>query len=318
MGVNSGIEWTSATWNPVVGCSIVSAGCTNCYAMSQAARIQRLASGAGRSTHYAGTTKTVNGNDVWTGKVNLSPEHILLAPLRWRKPRHIFVNSMSDLFHEDVNDEWIDKIFAVMALCPQHTFQVLTKRPMRMRKYLNNEDRHREMCIDCDVSEIVSLRDRALNLHNLSPFGGCEPGLPLRNVWLGVSVEDQKWAEVRLPELLATPAAIRFASYEPALGDIDFTNCCNGYYFFNALNGTRWHDGPGSQVEHYCKGLDWVIWGGESGPGFREANIEIPHRLRRDCAEFDTKLFIKQDSGPRSGMRGRLDDRAWACKEMPA
>ena len=114
MADKTGIEWTDATWNPIVGCSILSPGCTNCYAMSMAARIERMHAG----THYAGTTRVVNGKPVWTGKLALAPEHILTQPLRWKRPRSIFVNSMSDLFHAGVPDEWIDRVFAVMALSP--------------------------------------------------------------------------------------------------------------------------------------------------------------------------------------------------------
>ncbi|TPI39280.1 phage Gp37/Gp68 family protein [Mesorhizobium sp. B3-1-9] len=134
MADKSPIEWTDATWNPIVGCSILSPGCTNCYAMRMAARIEAM----GGAPHYAGTTKKVNGNAVWTGKLALAPGRILTQPLRWKEPRRIFVNSMGDLFHEDVPDAWIDRVFAVMARAPHHTFQVLTKRARRMREYCDN------------------------------------------------------------------------------------------------------------------------------------------------------------------------------------
>ena len=134
MADKSKIEWTEATWNPIVGCSVVSPGCTNCYAMKMAARIEAMAIGQTTKngspglapTHYAGTTQSSKAGPVWTGKVALAPDHILTQPLRWKRPRTIFVNSMGDLFHEDVPDEWIDRVFAIIALCPQHTFQVLT------------------------------------------------------------------------------------------------------------------------------------------------------------------------------------------------
>lgn len=138
MADKTGIEWTDASWNPVVGCSIVSPGCTNCYAMKQAYRIEKMSEGAGRRSHYAGTTQQSKAGAVWTGKVNLAPDHIITQPLRWKRPRRIFVNSMSDLFHEDIPDDWIDKVFAVMILCPQHTFQVLTKRANRMSDYITD------------------------------------------------------------------------------------------------------------------------------------------------------------------------------------
>jgi hypothetical protein len=146
MADKSAIEWTDATWNPVVGCSIVSPGCTNCYAMKMAARIEKMASSpmaahVNVQTHYAGTTQRSKAGAVWTGKVARAPEHILTQPLKWKRPRKIFVNSMGDLFHESIPDEWIDRVFAVMALAPQHTFQVLTKRAERMRSYLRGRSR---------------------------------------------------------------------------------------------------------------------------------------------------------------------------------
>jgi protein gp37 len=132
----SKIEWTEKTWNPIVGCSIVSPGCTNCYAMKMAARLEAMARADARSTqHYLGTTQRSKAGPVWTGKVALAPERILLEPLSRKKPTTYFVNSMGDFFHESVPDAWIDSVFAVMALCPQHTFQVLTKRSARMRAY---------------------------------------------------------------------------------------------------------------------------------------------------------------------------------------
>jgi protein gp37 len=136
MSDKTGIAWTDATWNPVVGCSVLSLGCTNCYAMAMAERIIRCSEGAGRSTHYEGTVKTSKAGPVWTGTAALAPDSTLIQPLRWRRGRRIFVNSMGDLFHEAVPDEWIDRVFAVMALVPHHTFQVLTKRSARMREYL--------------------------------------------------------------------------------------------------------------------------------------------------------------------------------------
>ena len=128
MGTETAIEWTDATWNPVAGCSIVSPGCTNCYAMKMAARIERMNPAA---QHYAGLTQSSKSGPVWTGKVAAAPDSILLAPLKWKKPRRIFVNSMSDLFHEALSDKAIDRVFDVMVQARQHTFQVLTKRPQR-------------------------------------------------------------------------------------------------------------------------------------------------------------------------------------------
>lgn len=213
MAGKSKIEWCTDTWNPVVGCSIVSPGCTNCYAMKQAYRIEKMSEGAGRRSHYAGTTQQSKAGAVWTGKVNLAPDHIITQPLRWKRPRRIFVNSMSDLFHEDIPDEWIDKIFAVMALCPRHTFQVLTKRPERMRDYmkaLGNIGGFKRLEI-CARNMGYTFRFEHLPL---VPF-------PIPNIWLGTSVEDQARADERIPSLLSTPAAVRFLSCEPLLGQLD-------------------------------------------------------------------------------------------------
>jgi protein gp37 len=225
----SKIEWTEETWNPIVGCSILSPGCIHCYAMPMAARIEAInaalvAEGKPpQSPQYDGTTKKVNGSAVWTGKIALAGEHILLQPLKRKKPTTYFVNSMGDLFHEDCPDEWIDRVFAVMALCPQHTFQVLTKRAARMRDYCSATYHaagrwNAAVDIDCKI-----------HLPEMHPcYGMLAAGKPLPwplpNVWLGVSTERQKEANERIPELLRTQAAVRFISYEPALGPLDLTD----------------------------------------------------------------------------------------------
>jgi protein gp37 len=215
MGHNTGIEWTDDTWNPIVGCSVVSPGCTNCYAMRQAGT--RL-DGNPATPLYAGTTQRSKAGPVWTGKVALATDKTLLAPLRWRAPRRIFVNSMGDLFHEAVPDEWIDRVFAVMALAPQHTFQVLTKRSKRLRAWFAGTE---------DTGDAFT---RILSRAPKMMEGGddwwdflSDRGWPLPNVWLGVSAEDQPRADERIPDLLATPAAVRFVSAEPLLGAIDLT-----------------------------------------------------------------------------------------------
>ena len=195
MSDRTSIEWTDATWNPVTGCDEVSPGCDHCYAKTLAERFR------GTPGHYF-----ENGFDV-----QLRPER-LTQPLRWKKPRRIFVNSMSDLFHKDVPDEFIAKVFAVMGGAEQHTFQVLTKRHGRMRSLLSSNDFR---CLVFD--EWFQLRSQGL-----VPKGG--PLVlnywPTRNVWLGVSVENQQWANTRIPALLDTPAAVRFLSCEPLLGPV--------------------------------------------------------------------------------------------------
>ncbi|NLG06044.1 MAG: phage Gp37/Gp68 family protein [Clostridia bacterium] len=274
MGTNTKIEWTGATWNPLVGCSVVAAGCRNCYAMRMASRVEAM----GTAPHYAGTTTRVNGKAVWTGKVNGAPEKIVLQPLRWKRPRRIFVNSMSDLFHESVPDEAIDRIFAVMALCPQHTFQVLTKRPDRMRAYLSTPTRH----------DIIAAR---WNYHPSRPKGGDSrtAGLwPFPNVWLGTSVSTQADADANIPHLLATPAAVRFLSCEPLLGPVD-------------LRGIWTHCPTHDFASGFCVGpcpdrrrIDWVICGGESGPKRRPIDLQWARSLRAQCAAAGVPFFFKQ------------------------
>ncbi len=181
MSDNTKIEWTDATWNPITGCSVVSAGCRECYAMKLAGtRLKHHPSRAGL------TVDTKNG-PVWTGEVRLN-EQWLSQPMRWKRPRMIFVCAHSDLFHEAVPDDWIDLVFSAMELSPQHTFQVLTKRAARMRDYIN---------------------------------GRAWKDYPLPNVWLGVSVENQDAADERIPLLLNTPAAVRWISAEPLLGALN-------------------------------------------------------------------------------------------------
>lgn len=223
MADKTGIEWTDATWNPLAGCSLVSPGCTNCYAMGHA---HRLLDKPG--SHYHGTTRKVNDKPVWTGKVTKAPEHIMTQPLRWTKPRMVFVNSMSDLFHETVPDEWIDEVFAIMALCPQHVFQILTKRPERMMEYCNGKIKDGVFVnVEYLYKYLPVAKDQRLSLflENGEPNGFIDNGLPwrwpLENVWLGVSVEDQRRANERIPLLLRTPAAVRFLSMEPLVDAVD-------------------------------------------------------------------------------------------------
>jgi len=258
------IEWTEATWNPIVGCSLASPGCTNCYAMQFAGT--RLA----HTAKYDGLTREVNGNHVWTGKLAFD-EKALLEPLRWKKPRMIFVNSMGDLFHEDCTDEMIDRVFAVMALCPQHTFQVLTKRSGRMREYcISRFGGWGEMLLTDAIEALGGFENDA----------GGEWGKPLPNVWLGVSVEDQQRADERIPDLLATPAAIRWISAEPLLGPVDLGQCLPE---FERLGWST-----------YLDSLDWVVAGGESGKGARPMHPDWARSLRDQCAAAGVPFFFKQ------------------------
>ncbi len=295
MGDKSKIEWTDATWNPTVGCSVVSPGCTHCYAMKMAARLEAMAMAArprwtpahrnGQMlAHYMGTTKRVNGNAVWTGKLALAPDHILTAPLRWKRPRRIFVNSMSDLFHENVPDEWIDKVFATMALAPQHTFQVLTKRAERMHQYLRNEYWALEGRI---FPHWVRFGAERFGTAFMAPQ---TLQLPLPNVWLGVSAEDQKRADERIPHLLQTPAAVRFVSAEPLLGPMVIAPYLHDS---DCRMITTTYD-PCTCSEPREVHLDWVIVGGESGPNARPMHPHWARSLRGQCYEAGVPFFFKQ------------------------
>ncbi len=262
------ISWCTDVWNPIVGCTKVSSGCDSCYAISMA---HRLASNP-KTPQYAGTTKITNGRPNWSGKLNLV-EHKLREPLRWRKPALVFVNSMSDLFHESVPDEWIDRVFAVMALCPQHTFQVLTKRPERMARY---QTYNAAMRILGAMEYVTGSKQFEATV-----------SLPLPNVWLGVSVENQNAWNERVLDLSRTAAAVRFVSVEPMLGPIDMGETYGLYQLDDntyALKvGARWDRSP-----------DWIICGGESGPRARPMNPNWARSIRDQCAGADVPFMFKQ------------------------
>lgn len=286
MADKTGIEWTDATWNPVTGCTKVSQGCKFCYAKHQAwARLAAMP-----NTVYAGREFE---------QVMCHPER-LDQPLRWTKPRMIFVNSMSDLFHPDVPDEFIDRVFAVMALAHQHVFQVLTKRPDRMLRYFTHHFT-RSKCSRC-AAEISGRRD--------SEGGGdirvSDGPFPLPNVWLGVSVEDQAAAAERIPQLLQTPAAVRWISAEPLLGPVDLREIVMpdgdtlGTYLHN--DGER-------------AGLDWVVAGGESGPNARPMHPAWAQSLRDQCAAADVPFLFKQwgEFAPREPYASELMESDELC-----
>lgn len=281
------IEWTDKTWNPVVGCSIVSPGCTNCYAMKMAARIEAMAyaaAGVG-PLHYIGTTKKVNGNAVWTGKLALAPESTLLEPLRRKKPTMYFVNSMGDLFHEKVIWEWMIKTWAAMYLADQHIFQILTKRADNMQRIVSGDDFERE----------VKAAARVNAHYHGKTYTARE--WPLPNVWLGVSTEDQKRADERIPLLLQTPAAVRFISAEPLLGPVNFLGIDAGNgETWDALRGNRCPQTHGvfDARFHAPAHLDWVIVGGESGPHARPMHPQWARDLRDQCAAAGVPFFFKQ------------------------
>ena len=247
------IQWTDLTWNVVTGCTKVSQGCAHCYAETIAER-------------FWGERKFSD--------VHIHPER-LEQPLHWRKPSRIFVNSMSDLFHEDIPITFIAQIFAVMTIAKEHTFQILTKRPERMLKILGNLSFDNEL----EAWQELLCHDR----------GYCpqEFDWPLPNVWLGTSIEDQKTADERTPLLLQTPAAVRFVSAEPLLGEIElqgWDGILQRNYLDHGFKGDRRSRGP----------LDWVICGGESGPGARPMHPDWARSLRDQCQEAGVAYFFKQ------------------------
>jgi protein gp37 len=252
---DSTIEWTEATWNPVTGCTKVSPGCAHCYAET-----------------FAERWRGIPGHPYEQGfDLRLWPER-LEVPVRWKRPRMIFVNSMSDLFHEDIPTAFVDRVFDSMRRAPQHTFQVLTKRPERMRDYLL-ERSEPAACVYA-------------------------PWWPLPNVWLGTSIENRRFVG-RADVLRETPAAVRFISAEPLLGPL-------------VMLGDSWV-GPDLDLD----GVDWLIVGGESGPGHRPIRAEWVRDLRNYAVCSGTAFFFKQWGGrtPKAGGR-KLDGRTW--DEFPA
>ena len=290
------IEWTEATWNPITGCSVHSAGCTNCYAMKLAGtRLQHHPSRAGL------TTPTKKG-PVWNGQVRFNEEW-LTQPLRWKRPRMIFVCAHADLFHEAVPDEWILEIFDIIRQCSydggsnigkigggvgQHIFQILTKRSDRMRSFMKRlryEDRGEKLA--------VHLSD-----------DGKRPYTP-SNVWLGVSVENNAHRD-RIIDLGQTPAALRWISGEPLLDGLSLTDIpLNGgldehgiQWLFNALTGEQYFfddlGKTGSGDGPVMEPLDWVVAGGESGKDARPMHPDWARSLRDQCAAAGTPFFFKQ------------------------
>lgn len=270
------IEWTDVSWNPVHGCSRVSTGCKNCYAETLSLR-------------YGQTTAP------WTARnaeqnVMLKP-HKLREPLSkagpWKNPCRVFVNSMSDLFHEQIPDAYIAQVFAVMAAAPQHTFQVLTKRPERMREWFAWEGHGINRC-----GTVRNEFDFAGYADRLGDPMARLFDWPLPNVWLGVSIENRKWVG-RADVLRQTPAAVRFISAEPLLGPLVADGERHGEWW-------DWADDyQGSDLG--LTGIDWLIVGGESGSGHRSFDLAWARALRDQCAEMRTAFFVKQLGGSRPG-----------------
>jgi len=266
------------TWNPIVGCSKISDGCRNCYAERQAIRNYNCLTAARASSVDALATyeayncalsfknnpaeqQTFGFDEAeWSGFTTAN-EPALEKPLGWKKPRAIFVNSMGDLFHESTPDEWVDRVFAVMALCPQHLFIVLTKRAERMEKY----------------------------------FVGWRGKVSPENMWLGVTAENQAAADERIPHLLRTPSAVRFVSIEPMVGAVTFRW---KMAYLEAATGKKYRTllQERGEINQYdaLRCLDWVICGGESGPGARPLHGFHARLLMRECVAADVPFFFKQ------------------------
>jgi protein gp37 len=300
VGDKSSIEWTDASWNPTTGCDRVSPGCANCYALTLSPRLKAMALALGK--HVEPTDPYMRDGDPKTsgpGFGLMLHENRLDMPLRWQRPRRIFVNSMSDLFHPEVPDEFIDKVFAVMALARQHTFQVLTKRPERMREYMNEswgDGRTEPMHTRVDVvwTDIAGIAQHE-GLLPKPPSSMVDRGgvtwekydaavadlaervtWPLPNVWLGTSVENARWRS-RVDELRHVPAAVRFLSCEPLLGPL-----------------VRHDDGRDMPTPLDLTGIDWVIIGGESGPGARPMSEAWVRDIVEECRRQGVAPFVKQ------------------------
>ncbi len=292
------ISWTDKVWNPTRGCSLVSPGCHQCYAMTFAHRF------SGPGQRYEGLTRLRphKQGPVWTGRVNLVYD-MLEVPRAWKKPQRVFVNSMSDLFHEELSFEEIGAVFGVMAGSPQHTFQVLTKRPQRMVEFFRWVE-SQEGVPPTAVVEIMAA--------NLCDVDQLAPPWPLSNVWLGVSIEDQRRADERIPLLLQVPAAVRFLSCEPLLESLDFgidmeattdrlglLSCpaCRGWGVVRAEG----YDFDGFPNEAACKachgsgsGIGWCIVGGESGPKARPFVLQWASAIQAACETAGVAFFFKQ------------------------
>jgi protein gp37 len=297
------IEWTDKVWNPVLGCSRVSAGCENCYAERFAHR--------GLQERHRGLTVAGPKGPRWNGTVRLVPE-VLDTPLRRRKPTRYFVNSMSDLFHEDVPFEFVASVFGVMAAAPQHTFQVLTKRPRRMLEFFDWAEKHGDGydLLRCGIpSGLLACAWEAVagdEVGDVPPFDDLSPSpetfgtsWPLPNVWLGVSVENQAAADERVPLLQQCPAAVRWLSVEPLLGPIDFEPIPRAIFDRKAAI-RRCMYGPVAMNEDQADSviahpeIDWVVVGGESGPGARPCDLTAVRGVVLQCQRAGVPVFVKQ------------------------
>jgi protein gp37 len=318
------IEWCDRVWNPVRGCSVISPGCHHCYAMRQAHRFSKA------GLPFEGLTKQTSAGPQWTGAIRLI-EDALLEPLSWRNPQRIFVNSMSDLFHEDVPDAFLDRVMTVMALSSWHTFQVLTKRADRMRSYLKALTLDRIVALanaqadgspaNLSVHDNLTTIARRAREHAYRDEPHRMPRrlvLPLPNAWFGVSVEDQKRADERIPQLLETPAAVRFISAEPLLGPLNLRVDLRQFLpdGFIAAMADKPYD-PST----LSKRLDWVIVGGESGRGARPFDVSWARSIVHQCKAASVPVFVKQLGADVRDAAAERDDMGardvWPAGWMP-
>lgn len=313
----SSIEWTDATWGPTTGCDRVSAGCDHCYALTMSKRLKAMG-----KPHYQR-----DGDPKTSGPgfgLSMHPDRLII-PFGWRKSKRVFVDSMSDLFHANVTTDFLARVFAVMAANPQHVFQVLTKRPQRMFRFIDN----------AGTPELVEAAAEEL----AGEWGWCHLNhpdplpWPLPNVWLGTSVENHE-AAYRIDWLVKTPAAVRFLSCEPLLGPLDLRPWlmapiteASPYFGVQCHETGCQHAAdmhgiyPSGALRLECvqdaRYVDWVIAGGESGPGFRPVDPDWVRAIRDQCQGTAAAFFFKQWGGIRSKAGGReLDGRTW--DQMPA
>ncbi len=274
----SKIEWTDITWNPIRAlhggktgwhCVKVSEGCRNCYAE--------------RMNQWRGTGQKFKAGS--PAEVYLD-QKVLMQPLKWRKPCKVFVCDMTDLFGEWVANDWLDQIYAVMALCPQHTFQVLTKRPRLVAKYLSGFQRTKAIdSAKCNIMGNMPDSGRGVDAYVGEEGSGYFEDGYLANLWLGTSIEDQATADARILQLLKCPAAVRFLSVEPMLGEIELP-------FSDLAVHARIERQDGTWEQ--CRKIHWAITGGESGPGARPAKLDWFHSLRDQCKAAGVPFFMKQ------------------------
>lgn len=288
MATETGIEWTDVTWNPVVGCTPVSPGCLNCYAATMALRLEAM----GRP-EYAGTSEKRSGRAVFTGVVRCLPDR-LTEPLRWRKPRRVFVNSMSDLFNEAVPFEFVAQVYSIAVWAGWHKYQILTKRPDRSHEFF--AWLRRTSGGDC-ISYLIDLGCRVLceKIRTACASRNANsPRWPLANVWLGTSVENQEQADARIPHLLRCPAKVRFLSVEPMLGPVNLNSVkAEMADTLDVLHGERIDGGTGCVCDCFDP-IDWVIVGGESGHHARPCDVDWIRSIVSQCRAANVPCFVKQ------------------------